>query len=208
MNRGYSSLALAAPLVLGVLLAISNVRLTRENRRLSDLARYYSSLRHTRSGVKLPDLHGTGLDGRDLTIPVNDGKRDTVLLVFSPTCPHCKRNWPVWLDLVRGAAADRVAFVNVGPPLPVNFSQLYSFDTAAVMSQTSPETVLAYSFLEFPLTILMSPDGRTQKVWVGELSSADVAEIKQLAGWQAYQSPRSDVQKGADRAHQTSEVTK
>src|ERR1700691_4783841 len=105
------------PLLLGVLLAASNWRLVRENRQLSDTARYYASLRHTPMGVKLPDLHGKGLDGQDLTISYKDGNQETLVLVFSPTCPHCKRNWPVWLDLARGSAGRRAAVVKVAGPL-------------------------------------------------------------------------------------------
>jgi thiol-disulfide isomerase/thioredoxin len=160
------------PLLLGVLLAASNWRLIRENRQLSDTARYYASLRHTPEGVSLPDLHGKDLEGHDLTISYQNVQQPTLLLVFSPTCPHCKRNWPEWLDLARNAKDKRVVFVNVGGPLPPNFSQLYSFDSGTVMAETSPETVLKYSFFEFPMTILISPNGRSEKVQVGELAQS------------------------------------
>ena len=104
--------------------------------------------------------------------------RETLLLVFSPTCAHCKRNWPAWLDLARGAAGKRVVFVNVGGPLPPQFSQTYYFDSETVVAQASPESILQYSLLESPLTILVSADGRSEKVWVGELASTQVAEVR------------------------------
>lgn len=169
-----------SPLILGILLAASNFTLARENRRLSGLAHYYASLRHTPEGVVLPDLGGKDPEGRDLTISYNDVNRETLLLVFSPTCPHCRRNWPVWHDLARGAEGKRVVFVNVGGALPAGFAQLYSFDSAAVMAETSPESILKYSFLETPITIVVSPGGRSEKVSSGELGSADVAAFKKL----------------------------
>jgi thiol-disulfide isomerase/thioredoxin len=168
------------PLLFGVLLAAANLRLVRENKQLSDTARYYSSLRHTPAGVKLPDLHGKGLDGQDLAISYKDVNQETLLLVFSPTCPHCKRNWPVWRDLAKTAAGRRVVFVNVGGPLPTGFSQVYSFDSATVMAETSADSILKYSLFEFPMTILVSPDGHSEKVWVGELANSEVADIKKL----------------------------
>jgi thiol-disulfide isomerase/thioredoxin len=170
------------PLLLGVLLAVSNVRLARENRQLNDTAQYFASLRHTRAGMKLPALHGKGLDGQDLTISYKDGDPGTVLFVFSPTCPHCKRNWPVWLDLAKAAQGKRVVFVNVGGPLPPNFSQLYSFDSATVVAAASPESMIQYSLFEFPITILVSADGHAENVRVGELSSTDVADIEKGFG--------------------------
>jgi hypothetical protein len=168
------------PLLLGSLLAVSNWRLVRENRRLGAEVHFYESLRHTQVGAALPDLHGKGVDGQELTISYRDVSRRTLLMVFSPTCPHCKRNWPEWLDAARSAPDNRVVFVNVGGPLPANFSRLYSFDSAAVMAQASPESILQYSLLEFPLTILVSPAGRAERVWVGELAPSDVADIKKL----------------------------
>ena len=173
MNRAL----IVFPLVLGVLLALSNWRLIRENQRLSNTAKYYASLRHTPTGVALPDLRGKDLDGRDLTISYKDRTQDTLLLVFSPTCLHCKRVWPVWLSLVQEMGAQHVVFVNVGGPIPPGFSQFYSFDSAAVMAQTSPESVLKYSLFEFPITILMSPDGRSKKVWTGEIGPSQAPEI-------------------------------
>jgi hypothetical protein len=169
---------IAPPLLFGVLLAASNLRLVRENRRLSATAQYYASLRHTRVGIKLPDLRGKGPDGQNLTISYKDGNQETLLFVFSPTCPHCKRNWPIWLDLAR--AGKRVVFVNVGGPLPPNFSQSYSFDSAAVVAETSSESILQYSLFEFPITMLVSKDGHSEKVWVGELDSNEVTDIKKL----------------------------
>jgi thiol-disulfide isomerase/thioredoxin len=178
--RGRDLALIAPPLLLGVLLAASNLRLVRENRRLSDTAQYYASLRHTPAGIKLPDLFGKGLDGQDLTISYKDGNRETLLFVFSPTCPHCKRNWPVWLDLARGPEGKRVVFVNVGGQLPPKFSQSYSFDAAAVIAETSPDSILQYSLFEFPITMLVSADGHSEKVWVGELDSTEVTDIKKL----------------------------
>jgi hypothetical protein len=138
----------------------------------------------------LPALHGKDPDGGDLTISYEHGKQNTLLLVFSPTCPHCKRVWPLWLDLVRGAKAERVVFVNVGAPLPANFSQVYGFDSAMIMAQASPKTILDYSFLEFPITILMSPEGRSEKVWTGEIAPSEVPGIMKL------------VKSGPDRAQE------
>ena len=159
---------------------MSNWRLVLENRRLNAEEQFYASLRHTPTGIALPDLQGEDPNGRSLTISYQDIGRQTLLFVFSPTCPHCKRNWPVWLDLAKAAKDARVAFVNVGDPLPPNFSQSYSFDAAPVLAKTSPESILKYSLFEFPITIVMSPDGHSQGVWAGELSKSDAAGIAAL----------------------------
>ena len=166
-----------APTILGTLLAFSNWRLIRENRRLGEQAQFYASLRHTPEGILLPGLHGKGLDGRDLTISYGNVNQETLLFVFSPTCPHCKRNWPVWLDLARQAAGKRVVFVNAGGPLPPHFGDIYSFDSRIVLADTSPESILRYSFFETPLTILVSPQGRCEKVWAGELGTERAQQI-------------------------------
>jgi thiol-disulfide isomerase/thioredoxin len=178
-------------MVLGVLLAVSNLRLMRENQRLSDTAHYYASLRHTPTGAILPDLQGKDPEGRDLTVSYRNVNKDTLLFVFSPTCPHCKRVWPVWLDLARAATGKRVIFVNVGGPIPPNFSQFYGFDSATVMAQTSADSVLKYSLLEFPITILVSPEGRSEQVWTGEIAPSEVSGITKI------------LNKGAERARES-----
>ena len=171
-----NSAVILPPLIAGVLLAASNFVLLRENRRLDGLARYYSSLRHPAEGTTLPELRGQGTDGRDVTISYADATQQTLLLVFSPTCPHSKRNWPAWQDLARKADHTRVVFVNVGGALPPNFSQLYSFDSGTVLARTDPGSILKYSILETPLTVLVSPGGHCEKVWAGELGPSDLAE--------------------------------
>lgn len=179
MPRIFSNVAvILPPLLLGVLLAISNWRLVGENRRLNDLARYYGSLRHTAEGARLPELRGKDSQGRDLTISYNEGQPQTLLLVFSPACPHCKRNWPVWLDLARGAKGKRIVFVNIGGTLPPGFSQVFSFDSATVLAETNPESILQYSLFETPITVLVSPEGRSEIVRAGELGQADVNAIE------------------------------
>jgi thiol-disulfide isomerase/thioredoxin len=164
--------------VLGILLAVSNWRLIRENERLGATAQFYASLRHTPVGVALPDLQGKDLNGRDLKISSKGVNQKTLLLVFSPTCPHCKRIWPVWQDLAGSAAGTRVVFVNAGGPLPPDFSRIYSFDSADVMAETSPESILQYSLLETPITILMSADGQSERVWTGEIAASKIPEIE------------------------------
>ena len=121
MKRGYPIGAVLAPLILGTLLAFSNWRLIRENRELSATAHYYASLRHTLAGVQVPAIHGKDLAGHDIDIAYRNGNRQTLLFVFSPTCPHCKRNWPAWLDLVKASPDKRIVFANVwrGPCLPI-----------------------------------------------------------------------------------------
>jgi hypothetical protein len=48
------------------------------------------------------------------------------------------------------------------------------------MAETSPETILRYSFLETPITVVMTPDGRSEKVLGGELGATDVAAIRKI----------------------------
>ncbi|HEX3743977.1 MAG TPA: hypothetical protein VHW09_08600 [Bryobacteraceae bacterium] len=181
MPRIFSNTAIVLPpVLLGLLLAASNWRLVQENRRLDATAQYYASLRHTPEGVALPALQGKDAGGRDLTISYGNGNRRTLLLVFSPICPHCKRTWPAWLSLAKAAKDTRTVFVNVGGAIPANFAQVYSFDSAEVLGQTNPESVLRYSLLETPITIVVSPDGHSQKVWAGELAPSDIAAARAI----------------------------
>ena len=164
--------------VLGVLLAASNFWLIRQNRRLQAQADFYAGLRHTPQGIQFPALNGQTLDGRDVSVDYQPGDPETLMFVFSPTCPHCKRNWQAWLDLAHQSHGRRVVFVNVGGKITPDFLKIYGFGESTVIAKADPASVLRYSFFETPLTLLISPEGKTEHVWTGELDAAKRRQIE------------------------------
>jgi thiol-disulfide isomerase/thioredoxin len=163
-------------------LALSNWWVVRENYRLRQELNSSESFQHTAVGVKLPPLYGQGLDGRDLSIAWPAGNQETLVLAFSPSCGHCKKTWPAWLELARGCEGKRVVFANVGGSLS-EFLKKYQVGNAVLFAHVEPASILAYHFHETPITLLLTPDGRSKNVWTGEIPAARLEEIKKDVGW-------------------------
>jgi hypothetical protein len=169
--------------VFGLLLAVSNYLVVGENKHLRNELVSYKKSRHTTEGIRLPPLIGTDPSGRTVTIGYDGEPQDTLMLVFSPTCGYCKKTWPAWVDLVRGAKGKRVAYVNIGGPLSNQFTQEHGIAGGLVVAKTSAESVLKYDLQETPITLLISPDGHSKRVWAGVLDSSILAEVKTATGW-------------------------
>jgi hypothetical protein len=181
-SRGAHRIVVAIPVVLGLLLATSNWLVIRQNLRLRGEVDYYKSLRYTRVGAQLPSMRGRAVDGTDVSISYQPGGQQTLMFVFSPTCPHCKRNWPIWSQLERSTSGKRIVFVNIGGLLRPEFSQTHSFGNATVIAKPELESVIQYSLLETPITLLISPSGRCEGVWVGEIAPKEMKDIESAVG--------------------------
>ena len=165
---------------LGLLLAGSNLWLARQNGQLRAEAQYYREFRSPRIGLKPPPLRGHNPDGQDVVISYQSGD-PTLLLVFSPTCPHCKRNWPVWSRLTQVAKNCRVVYVNVGGDSSASRLE-HNLGAAKLVEGLDPQSVLDYSLFQTPLTIYVSAKGQVEQVWSGEIAPADAAMAEKIVG--------------------------
>lgn len=166
-------------LALGLLLAASNLWLVRQNGQLRMEAQYYRAFSEPRVGLNPPPLRGKGPDGKDVVVSYPSGGA-TLLLVFSPTCPHCKRNWPVWSRLTSLAKGCRVVYVNAGGKTGSAFRLQHDFGSATVVEHPAPQSILDYSLFQAPLTIYVSAKGRIERVWSGEISPPDAAAAEKV----------------------------
>jgi hypothetical protein len=125
-------------------------------------------------------LRGKALDGQDITISYSDTAKETLMLVFSPTCGYCRRNWPIWSQLTSEAKDKRIVYVNIGGTISSGFTQQNSFGSAMVVASTTPQSILEYNLRVTPITLYLSPRGRVERVWSGEMSNSDLTEARNL----------------------------
>lgn len=180
MSHGISTRAHLAQLTilpLIFLLAVVSVFLVRENFRLRTELSDYQSLQHTAVGVPLPSIHGTGLDGREVTIP-SAGSQETLLFFFSPQCGYCKRSWGAWAEIAKASPNRRIAFVNVGGAITSAFLETYPVAQWALVAKADPASVLAYRIRETPVTVLVNRKGISAQVWEGDISASRLDTIK------------------------------
>jgi peroxiredoxin len=132
-------------------------------------------------GVRIPSLSVADLEGRRADLPLA-GALPTVLYVFSPQCGWCDANRAGIEALVRQVRGRyRVVGVSLtdrdletslrARPLPM---PIYHSPTA--------EAVTAFRLETTPQTIVLSPDGRVERVWQGAYAGRTHAAIQSFFG--------------------------
>ena len=170
-----------------VMLCIVNVLLIKQN---LDLRRQLARTLDLTTNVLQPGdivtpVQATDLNGRPYNLQYNKDGRHRLLLYFSPNCPYCQQQTPLWRDLLNhvdgsrftvvGVVSDRedkesvsahangAGYFNTKTPLPVIF-----FDN---------ESLGTYKLTATPTTLLIDDDGRVEYAWVGKWDDGRVREV-------------------------------
>jgi len=113
-------------------------------------------------GAVIHTLDGEASDGTRRAIRIAGATLRTVLFVYSPTCPWCQRSWPLFERLSsRSTGRFNFAALCMG-----GSSGMFSTDMPSIGNPTR-ETVAALRAGSVPQTIVFSPEGRVERIWVG-----------------------------------------
>ncbi|MEP7340710.1 MAG: TlpA disulfide reductase family protein [Acidobacteriota bacterium] len=123
-------------------------------------------------GLTISAIAAVGIDGEEKTIACAAGDQPTVLYIFSPTCVWCDRN----LDNVRalkGKIEQSHKFIGIslssaGLNDYMNSHQL----DFPIYKQPSQEAIKQLGLGSTPQTIVISPQGKVLKNWVGAYGSS------------------------------------
>src|SRR4026208_1465810 len=173
-----------------VMLCIVNVLLIKQNldlrRQLAAGARTLDLATNVlQPGDIVTPVQATDLNGRPYNLQYNKDGRHRLLLYFSPNCPYCQQQTPLWRGLLNhvdgsrftvvGVVSDRedkesvsahangAGYFNTKTPLPVIF-----FDN---------ESLGTYKLTATPTTLLIDDDGRVEYAWVGKWDDGRVREV-------------------------------
>lgn len=118
-------------------------------------------------GTKVDPVTAVTLDGIQHTISYEDTNKPTVLYVLSPTCVWCDRNNANLkrLSELRGNDFRFIGLSLAEPGLKAYVdAQHLEFP---VYTRLTTETIQALGLGSTPQTIVISPDGRVLKNWIG-----------------------------------------
>ncbi len=156
-----------------VALCLLTVLLARENRSLKDDLHSVSML--AAGGPEVDDLVPavpvTDLDGLDSELAYDDSARDSVVLVFTTTCPACRQNLGHWRDLHQ-RFGDRYRFVAVGldsPKATRTWVEENDVPFQVVLPADRSSFRLEYGITSVPQTLVVSTDGRVKLTQPGVL---------------------------------------
>jgi peroxiredoxin len=128
----------------------------------------------------VPPLRVKTLDGKPETIAYTTQSQPTVLYVFTPSCPWCRRN----INNVKHLTAKRATtFRFIGISLEQKGLGAYVAEHSLnfpVYVDPAPEDRSAYHLGNVPQTLVISQDGTVLKSWRGAYQGGDQAEIEQF----------------------------
>jgi peroxiredoxin len=171
--------------MLSVLLLLSvvlNVSLARKVASLKDTLRQANDYGQLKAGDTVPEIEGLSLDGSRRTVFFGEVAVPTVLYVFTPQCSWCKENLPNLHALIDGSNNSSSADYRVlGVSLNQEGLAQYVKDerlTFPVYSDLSAPVRSAYHMVMTPTTIVVSPDRKVLKVWMGAYQEETFREIQ------------------------------
>lgn len=167
-----------------LLLLAANILLIQQNKELKAQAALAPPSLEAATGAQMPDLHGFDQTGKPVEIAYGKDQRKVLVLVFSPTCGFCDKNWPNWQQVISSLdpSAVRPVAVDVTATATAAFISQHQLSSMPVAVQVDPQAIVNYRFHLTPQTILLDHTGKVEKVWSGVLDDSALSELKQRLG--------------------------
>src|SRR5260370_2788339 len=159
-------IALAGLLLLSSSVAL-NVVLARKVRSFQQFQSSKAADRLLKVGTIVPPIAGRLLNGQQQVISYVGTNQPTVLYVFTPPCSWCAKNVDNFKTLVeKGRGQYRVIGLSLSQESLTDYVEKRGLDIP-VYSGLSAETLKTYKLGSTPQTIVISPEGKVLKNWMG-----------------------------------------
>lgn len=172
---------IAVVLIIGLL--IFNILLLIQNRNLKTSTQRRSENLLT-PGKVLPPLSGITISGSKEKIEWNKDNRKTLILIFSPRCGYCHENMPNWKSILQ--TIDRTKFrpvlVSIIPEEAKEYLEKYSLADMPNFIEPEPQAKVEYAMHLVPQTLLVDPNGKLEKIWIGLIQDEQKGEIENYLG--------------------------
>lgn len=102
---------------------------------------------------------------------------DHLLLVMSPDCPYCKKNWPMWETLIKDLGPDvDTTYFDVTGKFDKKVSSEHHISDEQLITASLDSAIMA-RIIGTPTTILIARNGKVKHVWQGVLNADQLGEI-------------------------------
>lgn len=136
-------------------------------------------------GDVVTPVTATDLNGHPYQLDYKKDGRRRLILFFSPTCPYCRQQSPLWRDLLDKIDVNR--FTVVGVVSDREDEQLVSAyaDGAGYFKTKTPlplvffdsESLGSYKLTATPTTLLINEAGIVEHAWVGKWDETKAMEV-------------------------------
>jgi hypothetical protein len=163
-----------------LVICIMHVVLAQENRRLRGIVEELQGERDQAleipPGTVLPSFEATNWRGERVSVEYGSDPRPTLLFVFSPTCPACQENWPLWRELVElvKQRPPRLLVVDLSSQVGPEYLEGFGLPRESLIKGVNPSETLLYRFGVVPQTILIGGSGVVEGTRTGMLRRSDL----------------------------------
>lgn len=131
------------------------------------------------AGTEVEPFPIASLDGQESTLSYGDSEKDTLLLVFTSTCPACNENQPNWRTIYE-QNKDAYRIVGVGledAETIAAYREAKDLPFDVVLPGDYPSFAQDYKLAGIPTTIQVDSTGKVVEAWTGVLSPDTVSEL-------------------------------
>ena len=176
-------IATFALLVAAVLALLAvNLILQHHNRLLTNRIRSLSAADGPPLGSHMVIFRGESISHEHLAINTATNGRKTLLLVFSPSCPYCKVNMPVWKAALTRNKGVNVLYVDLSGTATANCLQSSGLPPNFPLMSLNPEERLLYDLRVTPTTVVLDPSGAVTGKWAGVMTPSEADDLERLLG--------------------------
>jgi hypothetical protein len=167
----------------GLLLILTNSLLMQQNRQLKAAINEEGRSLELSQGTYLPPIDGLDTEGKPLSLSYEGESLKTLLFIFSPGCKACRDNMRNWQTIRKqmDEKSVRVAAVSIFTEGTKQYVARYGLSDLTVMADVDAKDRASYKLALTPQTILISPEGRVERVWTGLLDADTMQQIVSAA---------------------------
>lgn len=173
-----------------ILLCLVNLLLIKQNLDLRrQLAAGGRTIDVTRNALQPGDVvtavTATDLEGNPYELDYKKDGRARLLMFFSPNCPYCQQQSPLWRDVLDNVDSNRFTVVGiVSDREDKRLVSAYADNAGYSKTRTrlplvvfDSESLGSYKLTATPTTLLINEDGRVEHAWIGKWDETKAREV-------------------------------
>jgi len=182
-NSWAAAILMMGLIVVNLLLAKQNLAMRQQLRARADVVN--SAAQSLREGEVVASIAGKDLDGRPYELNYSKDERKHLLLYFSPSCPYCVQQAPLWRNVLNKVDSSRVEVLGVvsdqldKQEVYTHAEELGYFKTKVPLPImfANNEALARYKLVATPTTLLVGKNGTVEHVWVGKWDDTKTTDV-------------------------------
>lgn len=169
------------------LLIFCNILLFRQNLQLKASVEDFTAKQKIQTGEKIEPFNASDIKNNSVQYNFDNGISKKIIFFSSTTCPFCKKQNPLWNEVVKQANNKKYEILEFFRDVEDKdkvFNYLKNNGVVKDDSDLSPKILfLKDEFLQknklnsTPITLIINENGVVEKTWFGLWNKAQIAEI-------------------------------